>query len=89
MDFTFTIRTNAEPYQEGLAMAFSSPQEAIEGARTILQATIDNRPLSQLAVMFATIGVGMGSIDQQDMIVWLGEWEWAEEEADWVWTPSG
>lgn len=88
MDFTFTLRLNGEPW-EGFEMAFPSGPEAIEGAKTILQAKIDNQPLGSAVVLKATIGVAAGSMAAGDAVFWLGEWEWSEEEADWAWTASG
>lgn len=87
MDFTFIVRVNAEGY-EAQEMGFADDRAAVEGARTVLQATLDFRPLAAEAVTRATVGVGRGRLFEDDRVDWLGEWEWEPEEEDWCWTPS-
>ena len=85
--YTFNVRINAHP-NEGREMSFGDDASAIEGARTILQASIDFRaPVEEPAIQ-AVIGVGRGSLINGPEVVWLGEWEWADTEEDWCWTAS-
>ena len=87
MDFTFIVRVNAGG-GEAQEMAFPDDAAAVEGARTVLQARLDYRPLAAEPVARATVGVGRGDLFEDDHVDWLGEWEWATEEEGWRWTPS-
>ena len=73
---------------EAREIDFPDDAVAIDAARIVLLATIDFRPPAATPVSSATIGVGRGSFVDLDQVVWLGEWDWAELEADWCWTAS-
>jgi hypothetical protein len=85
--FTFVVRINQEPY-EGLEMQFPSAPAAVEAGRAVLQGKVDFYPKNLPPVVQASVGVGQGSLVSDRAVLWLGEWEWGEEEADWDWTAS-
>ncbi len=87
MRYALIVRINDERWQ-GRQMRCPNDAAAIEAARTVLQATIDFRPLTAGAVSRATIGIGRGESDRLSELTWLGEWDWSEMEEDWRWLPS-
>jgi hypothetical protein len=86
-EYTFIVRINREPYETAV-MTFASTDDAIEGARSVLQAKIDYRPLKAPQVSKARIGVGQGSTLKTVFVQGLGEWIWSENDQDWVWRAS-
>lgn len=85
--FTFTVRLDEEGY-EGMEMDCASEAAAIEAARELLQAQIDNRTRLAGPARRGLVGVGIGSwLAAPDRVLWLGEWEWTEADG-WYWQSS-